>query len=399
MPGPTNKGYKRSWKNLLLNKRYQLRFTLFMVGLSAVLMGFLGWWVMKEANDATTVAKNSIVGDACPKIPVLTDTPDSDDSAVPMKLDDGAAAPAPDPAAAPPAPAPPGSGAAGSGAAGSGANDPSMGQTPPPGSAPKIQPSSVDPKDVAKHNAMDDVLAVQRMWCIDVPCKPGHAEPLELAIKDPKKCDAFVKKELADPAAVEVLKKALIPVVKCEGGQSYTVADAAVPEHHVKVQLEESSMTMTPAAVPPIPADYADRVVGHWTCELRQVGKIDDLERGRLRILWVLIATGLGLIVGLAIYGIKMTHKVAGPIFKISLYLAKMKDGRFDKVYNLRKGDQLVDFYDHFKTAHAGVVQLEKDDIAQIQALIAAAETAGAGEHESVAELKALLKRKEKSLE
>src|SRR5207245_381104 len=93
-----NKGYKRRWKNLLLNKRYQLRFTLFMVGLSAVLMGFLGWWVMKEANDATTVAKNSIVGDACPKIPVLTETPD-DDNAVPMKLDDGAGIPAaPEPA-------------------------------------------------------------------------------------------------------------------------------------------------------------------------------------------------------------------------------------------------------------------------------------------------------------
>ena len=32
------RGYKRSWKNLLINKRYQLRFTLFMVGLSVVLM-------------------------------------------------------------------------------------------------------------------------------------------------------------------------------------------------------------------------------------------------------------------------------------------------------------------------------------------------------------------------
>ena len=35
------KGYKRSWKNLLINKRYQLRFTLFMVGVSALLMAVL----------------------------------------------------------------------------------------------------------------------------------------------------------------------------------------------------------------------------------------------------------------------------------------------------------------------------------------------------------------------
>jgi hypothetical protein len=55
MSAPQNKGYKRSWKNLLLNKRYQLRFTLFMVALSAVLMGLLGWWVMKVAGRATEV--------------------------------------------------------------------------------------------------------------------------------------------------------------------------------------------------------------------------------------------------------------------------------------------------------------------------------------------------------
>jgi len=29
----TSRAYKRSWKNLLINKQYQLRFTLFMVGI------------------------------------------------------------------------------------------------------------------------------------------------------------------------------------------------------------------------------------------------------------------------------------------------------------------------------------------------------------------------------
>jgi ferritin-like metal-binding protein YciE len=76
-----------------------------------------------------------------------------------------------------------------------------------------------------------------------------------------------------------------------------------------------------------------------------------------------------------------------------------MRDGRYDKVWNLRKGDQLVDFYDHFKVAHAGIVQMEKDDIARVQALIAAAEEAGAGDHESIKELRTLLARKEKSIE
>ena len=76
-----------------------------------------------------------------------------------------------------------------------------------------------------------------------------------------------------------------------------------------------------------------------------------------------------------------------------------MRDGRLDKVYNLRKGDQLVDFYDHFKTAHAGIVAMEQADIAQLKSVIAAAEAAGAGEHAAIVELRAILARKEKTLE
>jgi hypothetical protein len=75
-----------------------------------------------------------------------------------------------------------------------------------------------------------------------------------------------------------------------------------------------------------------------------------------------------------------------------------MRDGRFDKVYNLRKGDQLVDFYEHFKAGHAGVVALERDDIARIKELIAAAKAAGAGD-DVVADLEKMVARKEKSIE
>src|SRR5881227_3196445 len=95
-PRAQSSAYKRSWKNLLLNKRYQLRFTLFMVGLSAILMAVLGWWVMKEANEATTVAMARVRGEACPKVPEVIDVSSGDeDNAVPMNIDEGSAA-APD---------------------------------------------------------------------------------------------------------------------------------------------------------------------------------------------------------------------------------------------------------------------------------------------------------------
>jgi len=289
-PAP-QKAYKRSWKNLLINKRYQLQFTLFMVGLSTVLMAGLGIWVMKVANETTTVSMASVRGTPCPKIPALTD-PSDELPPVPMRLP-GEDEPTPAPAAG-------SADAAGSGSAGS-----------------------------------------------------------------------------------------------ADAGSAATDEE---PPRKIKVQIEESTMEMTPTA-PKVPEDFASKVVGHWTCEMKLAGKIAKLEHGRALILWVLIGTGLLLVIGLAVYGIKMTHKVAGPLFKVSLYLAKMKDGRFDKVWNLRKGDQLVDFYDHFKTAHAGVVQMQKDDIVKIKGVIAAAEAAGAGEHATVVELRELLARKEKSIE
>lgn len=372
--------YKRSWKNLLLNKRYQLRFTLFMVGVSAVLMSGLGIWVMKEANEATTVAMARVRGEACPKVPEVIEIPGtSNEAPVPMNIEE------PDPAEAPPAEPPAKADAKGSAAP---VDEPAA-EKP---AEPRPEPSKVDPAHVSANNAQNDLILVKALWCTDAECKPETAAPLHI---NKKNCDDYVKEKLANADAVDALRKASIPVVKCEGGgEPYSVAEAE-PERRATVQLEETSMTITPT----LPTDFADRIVAHHTCEMRQAGSIDALEQGRKRILWVLIGTGLLLMIGLALYGIKMTHRVAGPLFKVSLYFAKMRDGRLDKVYNLRKGDQLVDFYEHFKHAHSGVVHMENDDIEHIKATIAAAEAAGIGDHASIGELRTLLARKEKSLE
>ena len=325
-----DRSYKRSWKNLLINKRYQLRFTLFMVGVTSLLMVGLGFWVMRVANETTTVSKASVRGEACPQVPVLGDAArghDDDDPPPPvpsMKLDevpDGPTGDTPSPAAAPVEPAPAAE-----------------------GSAPSAAPAA----------------------------------------------------PLTDKAA------AALPTGKADAPPTSTVDAAgkagsppADEPRHVTVQIDESSMTLT-ATVPP---DFGARVVAHWICEIRQAGTFERLERGRARILWAMIVTGVLLVLGLAVYGLKMTHRVAGPLFKVGLYLSKMRAGRFDKVYNLRKGDQLVEFYDHFKLAHGGVVAMQQADITRLAAVIAAAEAAGAGQHPAVAELRELLSRKEKSIE
>jgi hypothetical protein len=333
-PKPSDRSYKRSWRNLLINKRYQLRFTLFMVGLSSLLMGGLGIWVMKVANETTEVSKASVRGEACPKVPSLgsgAPTGDDEDAAPSMKQGEAPGSPAGGSPSPSPSPSPPGAAAP---------SDPAPAPVP---AAPAAGPA-------------------------------GSAKPEG----SPAAAPAGGATDKAHPA-----------------GTPGSAPAADGEPRHATVQIDESSMTLSQT----LPPDLADRFVAHWTCELRQVATFDRLERGRLRILWAMIVTGMLLVIGLAVYGIKMTHRVAGPLFKVSLYLTKMREGRFDKVYNLRKGDQLVEFYDHFKLAHGGVVAMQQDDIDRIAAVIAAAEAAGTGAHPAVAELREMLARKEKSLE
>jgi hypothetical protein len=106
--------------------------------------------------------------------------------------------------------------------------------------------------------------------------------------------------------------------------------------------------------------------------------QIAALKRQESLLEWVLVATVLVLCGGLFVFGIKMTHKVAGPLHKIGLYLDKVRDGKYTPVYNLRKGDQLIDFFEHFKEAHNALRKVQEKDVQTLRDLIAAAEKSDA---------------------
>lgn len=110
-------------------------------------------------------------------------------------------------------------------------------------------------------------------------------------------------------------------------------------------------------------------------------------------LMMILIAFGCVLSLVLAGYGIVLTHKVAGPLYKITNHLDKIRDGKLGVVYNLRKGDQLVDFFQHFKGAHDALRARTAEDIELLDKAIAAV---GAGPVAD--ELRAAKQRKEESL-
>jgi hypothetical protein len=302
MNAAKGKGYRRSWKNLLLDKGYQLRFTLFMVGLSALLMSFLGYWVLQEAKKTTTVGINDVLGRPCP---------------------------------------------------------------PAPGTA---QPGH-------QGVIVDDITEMR------APTPPA---PQESGTADGEEPGAG-EGEAEAPAAGQDGE---------DGGRA-------------RVVLDESNMELDAPAHAPVGAageGFVDAVAQHYQCRNEQMAKIAGLRAGYQRIAFVLVAVGLLLMVGLSMYGIKMTHRVAGPLHKITLYFDKMRAGRLDQVYDLRKGDQLVEFYEQFKAAHDGLKAMQEQDIEQLRAILEAAEAEGLASRSpdiaaALDELREVLARKEKSLE
>jgi len=94
-----------------------------------------------------------------------------------------------------------------------------------------------------------------------------------------------------------------------------------------------------------------------------------QFARGDQMVTFALIGFGVLMSVVLAGYGIVLTHKVAGPLFKVTLYLDKIRDGKLGQVYALRKGDELVEFFNHFKAAHDALRKQEEGDVDLLQRL------------------------------
>ncbi len=319
MAAAADRNNQRRWKNYLLNKRYQLRFTLFMAGLSAVLMGLLGWWVHTQAQRATRIAEINVTGGE-----------------------------------------------------GVRCDDPGMGDyyvSPP---MPGGDDEAGADEDLALGGFADDDLGVDlgedEAGLGDWDDEDG--EPLDWE-------DDEGAGESRDAPAVEL--------------------------GEVTEQIDQDQRDGRGAAGGPTPAE-AQRF---FECRMEQATELAALMapiyRGERTITVAMIAVGIVLVIGIALYGIVMTHRVAGPLYKISLYLNKLKEGRYGPVYNLRKGDHLVEFYEHFKRAHEGLRSMQEEDLARLREAVEAADREGLAERspelaEAIEAMRALAKEKEESL-
>ena len=126
----------------------------------------------------------------------------------------------------------------------------------------------------------------------------------------------------------------------------------------------------------------------------------DQFAANDRTVLWGIVAFGVLLSILVTGMGILITHKVAGPLFKISTMFARIRDGRIGPpIRDLRRGDELVEFHNAFREMHEALRQREVDDVGVITAALGRLEQAGAGATKEADELRRILRRKESSLE
>jgi hypothetical protein len=121
-------------------------------------------------------------------------------------------------------------------------------------------------------------------------------------------------------------------------------------------------------------------------------------------VLWGIVGFGVVLILSISAVGILITHKVAGPLYKIASFFGRVRDNRLGPTpANLRKGDELQEFYGAFKEMHTSLRARAEDDVRIIGNAVSVLETGPDARSPAIVraleELRELRKRKEESLE
>lgn len=117
-------------------------------------------------------------------------------------------------------------------------------------------------------------------------------------------------------------------------------------------------------------ADSTDFVDPALEAEIARTRRSGDQSQ-----VFLMFGVGAGLAVVLCGFLLITTHKVAGPLHKISIYFDRMTEGKLPKVYNLRRGDELQAFFERFKAMDEALRERALVEIALYERAIAAAES------------------------
>lgn len=97
-------------------------------------------------------------------------------------------------------------------------------------------------------------------------------------------------------------------------------------------------------------------------------------QQQRRMLLTLCVVLGL-LVVLVGFAGIIVTHKVAGPVYKMKRQLRDLGTGRLSIPSPLRRGDELVDFFQAFDTAVRSLRDRQEQEIQELERAITSLES------------------------
>jgi nitrogen fixation/metabolism regulation signal transduction histidine kinase len=110
------------------------------------------------------------------------------------------------------------------------------------------------------------------------------------------------------------------------------------------------------------------RALEQQAAELKQQSQRIELQQNRMFVTLISALTLLVVIIGLA--GIVVTHRVAGPIYKMKRQIRDVGEGHLRIPGKLRKGDELVDFFDAFETMVLNLRARQQGEIDKLERAI-----------------------------
>ncbi len=81
-----------------------------------------------------------------------------------------------------------------------------------------------------------------------------------------------------------------------------------------------------------------------------------------MTIVWLTVLAVVGTAVALGLFGLVFTHRVAGPVYVMNLYVEALAAGHYPRLRQLRKYDELKKFFDRFSHAVERIRAREADE-------------------------------------
>jgi hypothetical protein len=120
-------------------------------------------------------------------------------------------------------------------------------------------------------------------------------------------------------------------------------------------------------------------------------------------VLFGIVGFGVLLIMSIFAAGIWITHKVAGPLYSISVICGRVRDNKLSpSLRQLRRGDELQDFYNSFRDMYEALRTRVNTDVQVLSSAITALEGTSARSpqlQQILGDLRELRRQKEQSLD